>query len=138
MSPRLPSRPVAVAAVFLALLPTATDLSGQVREQPRPSLGGHTFIWNPATMDPFPRTFIRNTTGIGRTRERVLIPPIEIGDTVLSEVRGELLFAELDFTYQHEIRDWLAGLVEFQKRIVDLVPELARQRRSSAVRIERI
>ena len=95
-------------ALALAIRPGSRELAAQEHEQPRPSLGGHTFIWNPATKDPFPGTFIRNTIGVGKTMEMVLVPSFEIDDVVVEEVRGELLFAELDFAYQHRVQDWLA------------------------------
>ena len=101
-------RVLLLLAFCLVLQTFSPELAAQATEQPRPSLGGHTFIWNPTTKTPFPRTFIRSTTGIGKTRERVLVPSFEIGDYVVEEVRGYLLFAELDFAYQQRVQDWLA------------------------------
>ena len=86
----------------------APGLAAQEAAQVRPKLGGHTFISNPATRDPFPRTFLRSTTGIGKTVNLILIPSFEIGDQIVEEVKGKLLFAELDFAYQHRVQDWLA------------------------------
>lgn len=97
-----------VLAVCLAIPPRLAKASGQEQGMRRPLLGGHTFIWNPATRDPFPRTFIRSTVGVGKTVDRVLIPSFEIEGKVVEEVRGDLLFAELDFAYQHRVQDWLA------------------------------
>ena len=83
-------------------------LAAQEAGQVRPKLGGHTFISTTATRDPFPRTFLRSTTGVGKTVNLIVIPSFEIGDEIVEEVKGTLLFAELDLAYQHRVQDWLA------------------------------
>lgn len=89
------------------LLGCPSGLAAQGEGQLRPELGGHRFVSNPDTRDPFPRTFLMTTMGVGKTMEMVLVPSFQVGDWVVEEVRGNLLFADLDLTYQHRVRNWL-------------------------------
>lgn len=83
---------------------TAAGRSGGLR----PKLGPHRFIPNPITRDPFPRTYVRNSLGIGTATDLTIIPKFEIspGDTI-GGITGDLLFVLLDFEYQQRIKDWM-------------------------------
>ena len=88
----------------------ASAQSGDGEPQPkRPLLGDHRFIPNNLTRDPFPRTFVRNSLGIGQAVDIEFVPSLDIGggDT-LPGLSGDLLFAVLDFEYQHRVKDWMA------------------------------
>jgi len=77
-------------------------------QEPRPVLGGHRFIWNPFTQSPYPRTMVRNLTGGGRFTNVEFIPSFDLGEDITVEaVKGDLLFAELEFAYMHQIQPWL-------------------------------
>jgi len=74
----------------------------------RPKLGGHAFMPNNYVRDPFITTFVRNSVGIGQAMD-VQIPLAVIEDDTLLGLQGDILYATLDFEYQHAIRPWLAA-----------------------------
>ena len=84
---------------------------------PRPMLGGHRFIPNTLSKDPFPRTYVRNALGIGTAADLPIVPRFEIspGDTI-SGLTGSLRFALLDFEYQQRVKDWMGFWVEARVR----------------------
>jgi hypothetical protein len=98
---------LASTAFLGSLLGSPSGLAAQEVGQRRPQLGGHSFISNTATRDPFPRTFLLTSMGVGKTMNLVLVPSFQIGDRVVEEVQGNLLFADLDLTYQYRVQDWL-------------------------------
>jgi hypothetical protein len=109
---------MARAGLLLALgslLPigAANCLSAQGPEEGpdrlRPLLGDHRFIPNNITRDPFSRTFVRNSLGIGQALDIQFTPRLDIGggDTIPG-LSGDLLFAVLDFEYQYAVKDWMA------------------------------
>ena len=81
-------------------VPVAKDLK-------RPKLGPHRFIPNPLTEDPFPRTFVRNSLGIGTALDLPIIPEIVIGTDTIEAITGDLIFALLDFQYSQRIKEWM-------------------------------
>lgn len=92
----------------LACVPSAGEAQERARDQePRPVLGGHRLIWNPFTQSPYPRTTVRSLTGGGVFMNAEFFPSFEIGDNTVEAVRGNLLFAELEFEYMHQVQPWL-------------------------------
>jgi hypothetical protein len=88
-----------------ALLPAVVRAQAQ---EPRPVLGGHRFIWNSATETPFPRSHVRNLTGGGKFTGFEFTPSFELGDGItIPAIVGDLLFAELEFEYMHQVQPWL-------------------------------
>jgi hypothetical protein len=95
-------------ALGLVLLPTlGVAQEGPRQQEPRPVLGGHRLIWNPFTQSPYPRTAVRSLTGGGIFMNAEFVPSFEIGDQTVEAVRGDLLFAELEFEYMHQVQPWL-------------------------------
>jgi len=78
----------------------------------RPMLGGHAFMPNNFVRDPFIKTFVRNSIGIGKAVD-VKIPLVEIGGDTILGLQGDIMYATLDFEYQQAIRPWLAARGEF-------------------------
>lgn len=75
----------------------------------RPLLGGHRFVPNNFTRDPFSRTYVGNSLGIGQALDIQFVPRLEIeGLDTIPGLSGDLLFAVLDFEYQYAVKDWLA------------------------------
>ncbi|GMR24832.1 MAG: hypothetical protein BMS9Abin39_0101 [Ignavibacteria bacterium] len=72
-----------------------------------PVLGDHKFMPNSVVKDPFIKTYIRNSVGIGQALN-LDIPIVEIGDDQVLGLRGDLVFASLDFEYHHAVKEWLA------------------------------
>jgi hypothetical protein len=107
------ARCVLPALGLLLMTGAATELSAQRSDDGadklRPALGEHRFIPNNLTRDPFPRTFVRNSLGIGQAMDIEFLPSLEIAprDTIPG-VSGNLLFAVLDFEFQHAVKDWMA------------------------------
>jgi hypothetical protein len=83
----------------------------------RPKLGPHRFTPNPLTRDPFPRSYVRNSLGIGQASDLPILPTFELpnGDT-LQAITGDLLFAILDFEYQQRIKEWMSFWVQVNIR----------------------
>ena len=78
-----------------------------VKDLKRPVLGPHRFIPNTVTEDPFPRTFVRNSLGIGTALDLPIIPEIVIGTDTIGAITGDLIFALLDFQYSQRIKEWM-------------------------------
>jgi len=72
-----------------------------------PVLGEHKYMPNSIVNDPFIKTYIRNSVGIGQALD-LDIPVVVIDDHEVLGLRGDLMFASLDFEYQHSVKDWLA------------------------------
>jgi hypothetical protein len=72
-----------------------------------PVLGEHKFMPNSVVKDPFIKTYIRNSVGIGQALD-LDIPIVVIRDRTVFGLRGDLVFASLDFEYHHAVKDWLA------------------------------
>ncbi len=105
MSPRTLSV-LAAALVGIASLPSEAWAQNR-QQEPRPVIGEHRLIWNPFTLSPYPRTSVRNLTGGGVFMNAEFVPSFEIGDTTIAATKGNLLFAELEFEYMHQVQDWL-------------------------------
>jgi len=76
-----------------------------------PELGQHAFMPSTTVRDPFIKTHIRNTLGIGQALD-LNIPLIVLEQDTLLSLQGDLLFATLQFEYQHAVKDWLAVWVQ--------------------------
>jgi hypothetical protein len=103
------ARGVVGAAVLLLSLGASmpSPVAAQVQD-PRPVLGGHRFIWNSFTESPFPRTHVRNNTGGGKITGLEFFPSFDLGGgIILPAVKGDLLFAELEFEYMQQVQPWL-------------------------------
>lgn len=72
-----------------------------------PTLGGHQFTTNTLTGDPFVRTYIRNSLGIGQAVD-LFVPVIEIDGGEIYGLKGNLLNAILEFEFQQAVKDWIA------------------------------
>ena len=92
-----------------------TQLHSQSLEIPLkvPHLGGHKFMPNNIVRHPFIQTSVRNTLGIGKAYD-IEIPIISFRGEPLVALRGDLIFAILDFEYQHRVKDWLGVWARFQ------------------------
>jgi hypothetical protein len=84
-----------------------SDTTAVVKDLKRPVLGPHRFVPNPIVEDPFPRTFVRNSLGIGKALDLAVLPEFVFGTDTIPGVTGDLLFALLDFEYQQRIKDWM-------------------------------
>lgn len=84
-----------------------SDTVPVVKDLKRPVLGPHRFIPNPITEDPFPRTFVRNSLGVGKALDLTIIPEFVIGTDTVDAVTGDLIFALLDFQYSQRIKEWM-------------------------------
>ena len=78
-----------------------------------PNLGEHKFMPNNIVRHPFLQTSVRNTLGIGKAYD-IEIPLIVIGGDPLIALRGDLIFLNLDFEYQHRVKDWLGVWARFR------------------------
>ena len=72
-----------------------------------PVLGKHKFMPNSIVKDPFIKTFLRNSVGIGQALN-LEVPLAEIDDNKVLGLRGDLTFVSLEFEYHHSVKDWLA------------------------------
>ena len=101
---------VAVLGLFVL---TSIPSAGRAEEELKiPHLGGHQFTTNTLTGDPFVKTYIRNSLGIGQSVD-LFIPVIKVGDPpVQYGLKGDLLKAILEFEYQQAVKDWVAFRVQ--------------------------
>lgn len=77
-----------------------------------PTLGNHHFTVNSVTRSPFIKTYLRNTLGAGQAMN-LEVPIIEIDGEYITGLRGNLIFANLDFEYQYAVNKWLAVWTKF-------------------------
>src|SRR4030095_9449993 len=80
--------------------------------KPKGVLDGHTFITNSVVNNPFIKSYLKSALGIGQTIDYT-IPAIEINGQEVLALKGNLIFATLNFEFQQAIRDWLAFYGEF-------------------------
>jgi hypothetical protein len=97
-----------------------------VKDLKRPVLGPHRFIPNALVEDPFPRTFVRSSLGIGKALDLDIFPQLVIGNDTLGGLTGDLVFALLDFQYSQRIKDWMGfyATVKIRGRLGDNVGAL--------------
>ncbi len=69
-------------------------------------LGSHRFMPNNYIKDPFIKTYIQNSLGVGKALD-VNIPLVVIDGEPLIALRGDLIFLSLDFEYHHRVKEWL-------------------------------
>ncbi len=82
-------------------------LSAQIENQKLPRLNGHTFIPLGSLGSPFTNSYFQSNLGFASSSS-VEFPLLDIGgQTIYGEIGG-LLMATLGFSYQHQIKDWLA------------------------------
>ena len=97
-----------LALLIITLLLSSAPLLAQTADQIKiPRLAGHTFVPNPFAPDPFVKTYVRNTVGIGMVPDLVT-PVFVIGDSTVVGLQGDLINAILEFEYQQAIQDWVA------------------------------
>jgi hypothetical protein len=76
-----------------------------------PALGSHRFSPISTLKHPFIKTFVRSTLGMGQAKD-VDLGTVVVGNDTLVSFRGDLLFVQLQFEYQHAVKDWIAARVE--------------------------
>jgi hypothetical protein len=76
----------------------------------RPLIGDHYFT--PVTYSnlPFTGTYFSNVLGVGQTTNLVHQLEIINGQQVIG-LQGEMTFVEMGFSYQQNVRDWLAAYI---------------------------
>ncbi|MCI0473391.1 MAG: hypothetical protein L0Y76_07400, partial [Ignavibacteria bacterium] len=70
-------------------------------------LDGHIFLNNNALGLPFTNTYYKTILGAGQSIG-LDIPDIYINNKKVLSLSGDLIYTNLNFTYQQQIRDWLA------------------------------
>lgn len=107
-----------LAAWGLMVLLPGTSLAEEASDHPRPEdkfprLGEHRFIPNNLTSDPFIRTYVRNSLGMGKAVD-LYIPVLEIDGIPVVGLKGDLMNAILEFEYQQAVKDWVAFLAQIR------------------------
>ena len=104
-----------VATLGLALAIGLTAPPAGAQEAPthaRPYLAGHHFTETVDVPSPFVRSFVRNRLGAGKAFDlETTIPDLE-GEPLVG-LKGDLIFAILDFEYQYAVKDWIALRARF-------------------------
>jgi hypothetical protein len=70
-------------------------------------LGPHTFAPMQNIPLPFVRTYLRTAIGLGQAWD-ISVPLLVIDTITILGLKGDLMFASLDFKYQHAVKDWMA------------------------------
>jgi hypothetical protein len=105
------------AVMILAMTPgfglAEEDVSALHPDFRIPRLGGHRFTPNTMTDDPFIKTYIRNSLGIGKAVD-LFVPILRVGDPPerVIGLKGDLLKAILEFEFQQAVKDWVAFRVK--------------------------
>ncbi len=89
---------------------TAQEVSESLLRQFR---GGHRFIHNSVIPSPVIATFVRNSISIGQSSD-LDVPVLQIGGEPIVGLEGDLLFAGMDFEYQHAVKSWIAARARFR------------------------
>ena len=76
-----------------------------------PVLGQHRFSPISTLKHPFITTFVRSTLGMGQAKD-VDLGTVVVGNDTLVSFQGDLLFLQLQFEYQHAVKEWIAARVE--------------------------
>ncbi len=76
------------------------------------TLNGHKFIVNSNIGTPFIQTFLQSRLGAGQT-VNLKIPAIAIDSQEVVQLRGDLIYTNLDIEYQQMIKDWMAFKIKF-------------------------
>jgi len=96
----------AVAALLLIAYPAAGQPASSTQTK-LPQFGAHTFVVNDLVDDPFIKTYVRNSVGLGNVSDLEVPLAIIEGDTIVG-FKGDLLYALFEFEYQHAVKDWIA------------------------------
>ncbi len=96
------------AFVALCLLGITKPLTAQEKSnQTLPNLNGHTFVPVSFISTPFTNSYFKSSLGVAQSFS-TQFPLFELdGETVYGET-GNILFANLGFQYQHQVKDWIA------------------------------
>ncbi len=99
-------RKLTYLATLVTLLPGGLGAQQAVSESNSVQFrGGHRFIHNSVVPSPFVMTFVRNAVGIGVAPD--LRPTAVIDSASIVGLTGDVLFAGLEFEYQHAVKRWL-------------------------------
>ena len=101
-----------VATLCLGAWETAAAADDRVGPERR-VLNGHRFLPSGSLTDPFVTTHVRTQTGAG-IAGNFRTPTIEIADTTLGVLEGDLVFFSLSFEYQQNLFGWGAVRLDFQ------------------------
>jgi len=78
----------------------------------RPSIGGHVFTPVTYSKTPFTNTYFSILTGFGQTTN--LVHQLDsIGNYQPRGLSGEVTFINMSFTYNQQVREWLAAYITF-------------------------
>ncbi|MBK8983663.1 MAG: hypothetical protein IPM38_15440 [Ignavibacteria bacterium] len=75
------------------------------------TLKGHKFMVNSNIGTPFIQTFLQSRLGAGQT-VNLKIPAVTIDTQEVIQLRGDLIYTNLDIEYQQMIKDWMAFRVK--------------------------
>jgi hypothetical protein len=78
------------------------------QDEPRPSLGGHTFVPTDLVPDAFVRTTCEQHSTRLRGSPEHRLPARRDGNDTLEVLSGSLTYATLGLEYQAKLRDWIA------------------------------
>ena len=118
--------------LMFALLLLSMGLKAQESSQNIPFLNGHSFVPLTTIGTPFTNSFFHSGIGVA-TSSTVDYPLFELdGETIYGEIGG-LALIQLEFSYQQQIKDWLAFNINpnFSSRIGTDVTTLLAQGVSS-------
>ncbi len=73
----------------------------------KPMLGGHAFHMNDQAKSPFIKTYLAGSIGMGNTGTMYFSGYI-VGDKVILDFSGQLMFFNAGLEYQQRVNDWLA------------------------------
>lgn len=112
-----------ISIIFLIIITGSSKGSEKfLTKQPKDSieqsylngkLNGHRFLSNSIIRSPFVRSYLQNKLGAGQTVD-LKIPPVIIDSHKVLQLKGQLVYTQIDIEYQQAIRDWMA----FRARVI--------------------
>ncbi len=101
-------RMVQSVVTLLLLVESVDGQQAEIQSVKLPRLGGHTFVVHDLVGDPFIKTYVRTSVGIGQVTDFEVPLGIVDNDTILG-FKGDLVLAILEFEYQQAVKDWIAA-----------------------------
>jgi hypothetical protein len=104
---------LSLLSLVLGLLAGASPVLAQDAQGVFPQLDGHRFSPTNIVPDPWVRSYVASTLGLGQAYGIESRPIVIDGDTIPG-LSGDLMFAALDLKYQQKIVDWFAFRVGYR------------------------
>ena len=98
---------------MLLLLPAPAQIDTSDCRYKKPMLNDHPFHLSEGARSPFIKTYLAGTIGLGSTGN-MIVPGLSVGDNIILEFSGELMFVNGGLDYRQKVNDWLAFFLSYE------------------------